>query len=97
LLENLVFIELKRRGKEIFYFKEKYECDFLIREGIKITSAIQVCYELTENNKDQEINGLVEALDKFNLKEGYILTLNNEQEIIINNKRIKIIPVWKWL
>ncbi|MDD3175616.1 MAG: ATP-binding protein [Candidatus Nanoarchaeia archaeon] len=97
LLENLVFIELKRRGKEIFYFKEKNECDFVTREGTKITSAIQVCYELTEQNKEREINGLVEALEKFNLKEGVILTLNQEQEFVVDSKKVKLIPVWKWL
>ncbi len=31
LLENLVFIELKRRAKEIFYHKNKHECDFVIK------------------------------------------------------------------
>ena len=44
LLENIVFIELKIRGEEVYYFSGKNECDFLIRRGIQITSAIQVCY-----------------------------------------------------
>ncbi len=97
LLENIVFIELKRKGKEIYYFSEKRECDFLIREGIKIKEAIQVCYELNDENKDREINGLLEAMEKFKLKEGVILTSDAEREIKLKNKLIKVIPVWRWL
>lgn len=97
MLENLVFLTLRRKYKEIFYFKEKNECDFLVKEKEKIISAFQVCYELTEQNKEREINGLVEALEKFNLKEGFILTLNQEQEFVVNSKKIKVVAVWKWL
>ncbi len=97
LLENAVFIQLKRRTNEIFYFKKTKECDFIIKEGAKISSAIQVCHQLTEQNKDREINGIVEAMDEFKLKEGLILTLNQEQKIKVDNKEIIVKPVWKFL
>jgi hypothetical protein len=97
MLENLVFLELKRNFKDIFYFQEDYECDFLIKEREKIINAIQVCFDLNEENKDREINGLRKAIEKFNLKEGLILTMNYEDEFNIDNKKIKIIPVWKWI
>ena len=95
--ENAVFTELKRRGKELFYWKDNYECDFLVKEGIKIKEAIQVCYELTDDNKGREVKGLIEALDKFNLKKGLIITSDLEKKETINNKKIKYIPLWKWL
>ena len=97
ILENLVFLELKRNEDEIYYFSEKGECDFVIREGAKITRAMQVCYEINDNNKNREINGLVEAMDKFKLKEGLILTYNQEDEFKVKDNKIKILPVWKWL
>ena len=97
MLENLVAIELKRRGREIFYFQEKGECDFVIKEGTKITQAIQVCYDLTDENKEREFNGLLEALDKFKLKEGLILTYNQDDHFELKGKSIKVIPLWKWL
>jgi len=97
LLENLVAIELKRRGKEIFYYSEKNECDFVIREKNKIIDSIQVCYNLNEENKDREINGLSETMEKFNLKQGLILTFDQEDEFKINDKKIIVKPVWKWL
>ena len=48
LLENAVFLELKRRGGTLYYHKDKKECDFVVQHGIRITEAIQVCYELNE-------------------------------------------------
>ncbi|MGE0793648.1 MAG: ATP-binding protein [Candidatus Woesearchaeota archaeon] len=97
LLENIVFIELKRRNYDIFYHQDKYECDFIIQNKTKIISAIQVCYELNEKNKDREINGLLEAMNKFNLKEGIILTLEQSEELKFENKKIKIISIVNWL
>ncbi|HUS51709.1 MAG TPA: ATP-binding protein [Candidatus Paceibacterota bacterium] len=97
MLENMAFLALRKEHKDIFYFQEKKECDFVIKEGTKITMAMQICYDLTEQNKDREINGLLEALDKFKLKEGLILTYSQEDNFKIEGKKIKVIPVWKWL
>jgi len=96
-LENTVFIELKRRGKEVYYHREKHECDFLVREGLKIVEAIQVCYDFNEENEDREIKGLLEAITKHKLKEGLLLTYDEEKELIVENKKITVMPVWKWL
>ncbi len=97
LLENLVFIELKRRGQEVYYFSEKKECDFIVKEKAKVTQAIQVCYLLSDENKNREIDGLLEALDRFKLKTGLLLTDSEEKEIKLEDKRIIVQPVWKWL
>jgi len=97
MLENLVFLELRRHFKEIFYFQDKNECDFIIKEMEKITKAIQVCFDFNEENKEREINGLVSAMNEFKLKEGLILTNNQDDEFIVDGKKIIIKPVWKWL
>ena len=96
LIENLAYIELKRRKKEIYYYKKKHECDFLIKEKNKVTEAIQVTKNLDTNYK-REINGLLEAIHNFNLKSGTIITNDAEEETIVEEKTIKIIPIWKWL
>ena len=97
-LENLVFIELVRKGAEVYYHAKKNECDFIIKEGLKITEAIQVCLVLDNAvTKKREIDGLIEALKEYKLKEGLILTLDKEEELIVEDKRIIIKPVWKWL
>jgi len=97
IIENAVFIELKRRDKEVYYHKDKSECDFIIKEGNKIKQAIQVTKELSEENKKREINGLMEAMQNYNITEGIILT--DEQESIFkeNGKKIAIKPIWKWM
>lgn len=97
ILENLVFLKLKKDGQEIYYFSEKGECDFVIRKGTKIVKAIQVCYNLKEDNKNREINGLKEAMNKFKLKEGLILTYDQNEEIVVDKKKIIVKPVWEWL
>jgi uncharacterized protein len=96
LLENIVFLELIRRGKEITYFNENnYECDFVAKDTFFET--FQVCFELNDKNKDREVNGLLSAMNFFKLKTGYILTYDQEDELKIEGKVVKIIPVWKWL
>jgi len=97
LLENLVFLELKKDKKEIYYNRDNFECDFIIKEKNKITKAFQVCYELNDENMEREVNGLTEAMKKFNLKEGTIITYDNQEEIIKDNLKIKVIPAWKWM
>ncbi|MEK6818322.1 MAG: ATP-binding protein, partial [Nanoarchaeota archaeon] len=97
-LENLVFIELTRRGNEVYYHAKKNECDFVIKEGLKMTKAIQVCLILDNAvTKKREIDGLIEALKEYQLKEGLILTLDKEEELVLSGKKIFIKPVWKWL
>ena len=97
MLENIVFIHLRKSYKDIFYFRENRECDFVIKEGTKIRELIQVCYDLNEDNQEREISGLIEALEKFNLNNGLILTHKQEDELKIKDKKIKVLPVWKWL
>lgn len=97
LLENIVFIELKRRGGEIFYFAKERECDFVLKDRKKMTAAIQVCYEFTADNQEREIDGLLEAMKEFGLDRGLILTSDQEDELRVEGKTIVLKPVWKWL
>lgn len=97
ILENIVFLELKRKNKEIFYHKEKSECDFIIKDKLEIVQAIQVTQNLDDGNKSREIAGLLDACNKYKLKEGMILTYDQEEDIIVDDKKIVVKPVWKWL
>ncbi|MBS3118080.1 ATP-binding protein [Candidatus Woesearchaeota archaeon] len=97
MLENMAFLGLRRRFRDIFYFQDKVECDFVIKEKEKITKAIQVCFDFNEETKGREIKGLLTALKYFNLKEGLILTYNQEDEFLLEGKKVIIQPVWKWL
>jgi len=97
LLENLVFIELQRRGNPVYFFRNPKECDFIIEDRGTITSAIQVCYELSRENRDRELDGLVSAMTLHNLSEGIILTCNQEETIQLENASIRVLPAWEWL
>ena len=96
LLENLVFNCLNN-DYEVFYYSNENECDFLIVKNKEIKQVIQVCYELSEETKERELIGLTEAMEKFKLKEGLLLTNSQEDESVLNGKKIIIKPVWKWL
>ena len=98
LLENIVFLELKRRLQEIYYHEDKKECDFLVKEKEKIIQAIQVTASIADlKTEKREIEGLKEAMEKYNLKEGYIITKDTEKTINLEGRIIHIKPIITWL
>lgn len=98
LLENIVFLHLRMQTKEIYFHKEKKECDFVLREGNKIVQAIQVTTNLSDPEvRNREIEGLMEAMNTYHLQEGIILTENEQDKIEVNGFLISVIPIWKWL
>jgi predicted AAA+ superfamily ATPase len=100
IYENLVFLELKRKNKEIYYWKSKKgkEVDFLIKKGLDIEEAIQVSYNLNDKKTlDREIESLLIAKDEFKIGHLTIITEDEEIEKEIGNVKIKTIPLWKWL
>jgi len=97
LLGNLIAVELKRRSKDAYYSSGMKECDFVIKEGSKITEAIQASWKLTSENRERELAGLMEAMEKFKLKKGLIITNDQVEEILFKGKKIVVMPAWKWL
>jgi predicted AAA+ superfamily ATPase len=93
MLENLVAIELRRRGKEFFYFRNKGECDFVLVEGNRPVSAIQVCWEIQEQNRKRETAGLREALAELGIQDCRILSFDDTEPI----EEFSQTPVWRWL
>jgi Predicted ATPase (AAA+ superfamily) len=98
-IENLVFIELKRRSSqtEIYYWKNREEVDFVIKKGLKVEELIQVCYSVNEETETREVSALVAAMDEFGLRKGLIITDDIEREEEIGGRRIVFMPLWKWL
>lgn len=101
LYENIVFLELKRNYKnEIFYWKSKdgREVDFVIKKGLKIDKAIQVCLSLSDKKvKEREINALLKAQEELGPQHLIILTEDEEGKENTGAVEINIIPLWKWL
>ena len=99
LAENAVYLELRRRGKQAFYYKQEQEVDFVITELGKPIDAIQVCYSDLEDQetRNREINALLECLQALELPSGKILTLSLEDVFLKEGKAIHLIPLYQWL
>ncbi len=93
LAENLVFLELKRRSKEPYYWKNKGEVDFVIKDRDSSLTAINVSY--TDEIDERETKALLEFADEFSPKVKELILLTKDLEK--TEGRIKIIPLWKWL
>lgn len=99
-LENLVFLELRRKFAEIYYYKtaNSLEVDFLTKSGPKDMALIQVADNLNnEKTRQRELNALLKAMDELKLKTSFILTEDTEEEISLQGKVIVVKPVYKWL
>ena len=96
LLENIVALRLKQLyGNEFYYFKSQTEVDFYIpKKKIMVQAAYQV--HLVETEK-REINSLLKAAKQVETKEMWIVTLDTEKQMKVNDFTIQFIPVWKWL
>ncbi len=98
LMENAVFIELRRRGKEVFYWKGDAEIDLVVKEGKDVSRLIQVCYDIENDSaRKREVAALSEAMEKFNLRNGLVITWDFEGEDRIKEGKIAYKPLWKWL
>ena len=106
LMENFVFLELIKRNlelnKEIFYFKDyqQREIDFVIKENLRVKELIQVSYSSSlDEIEKRELRALVKGFELFKkdrpkLK---IITWDLEDRIEFKNRKIELIPLWKFL
>jgi Predicted ATPase (AAA+ superfamily) len=92
-LENVIFLFLRRKYKEIYYFNnKKSECDFVIVENGQVTEVVQVCYELTHDNQEREFNGLNTAIDELYPRKATIITYSQTDSYIYNKQIVNIVP-----
>lgn len=98
IYETVVGIELKRKNKEVYYWKnpQHEEVDFVVKDKIK--QMIQVCYDINDSNvKKREISALLKASKELKCRNLLIITDDYEAEEKVKGKKIKFIPLWKWL
>lgn len=95
-LENMVFLFLRQKSKDIFYFSGNGECDFLLFENGVITSAVQVCLELNNDNIQRETDGLYEAMGKYELQKGTIVTLSQTDFFTRDSLQIEVVPYFEY-
>lgn len=96
LLENLVAMEFLKNEKKIFYFKNNFECDFIIEDNHKYTP-VQVCYTFDNNEtKEREMRALFEACKYIDVNNGIIITFDTEEKLVYKEINIDIIPFYKY-
>ena len=97
ILENIVLVDLLRRGAEVYYHKDKKECDFVVRSGLTITTAIQVCENLHIENYSRELEGLLDAIRCYGLEKGLLICNHNTLQENLMPSNIQIISASEWL
>lgn len=97
LAENFVFLELRRRGYEVFYFQKKQEVDFYARQESGEPLLINVAWDMTsKTTRQREIAGLREAMSETGIDRGLLLTERAEEKIKTPEGNITIRPLWLW-
>lgn len=99
-LENAVYLELLRRGNDVFYWKDGAgrEVDFLTAKGGKPQQLIQTTVSLEDSKvKERELTPLLAAAEKFKINDCLILTDDQNAELSAGQVKIKVRPIWAWL
>ena len=103
LLENMVFIELLRRGynteKTLFYYHSRNdkEVDFVLRKGTRVERLVQVCYDMSSvKTEKREVDSLIECADELRCKDLMVITNREERTIEKDGYTIKVVPILKF-
>lgn len=98
ILENMVFMQLRRNNYQIEYIntKDGFETDFFARHPLtNDIKLIQACWQLSDKKTfDREYRGLQSAMKEFSIPSGTIVTWDDEAEL---DNNINAVPIWKWL
>ena len=96
---NAVAIELERRGADFYYHSNKHECDFIIRKGYSVKQALQVTAAMDDpKTRKRELNGILDAMDAYNLQQGLIVTIDSRETIKLEDGRtVEVVPCWQWM
>ncbi|MDF1557730.1 MAG: ATP-binding protein [ANME-2 cluster archaeon] len=100
LAENTVFLELTKRGSEVYYWKSKggYEVDFVQKMGQKVEVLLQVSWDVqNDKTRIREERSLCHACEEFGIANAMILTEDTEEIVEQNGVQISYYPLWKWL
>jgi predicted AAA+ superfamily ATPase len=91
VVENLV---VSSSGAKFFWRSGKDEVDcVLVRNG----EILPIECKYRSNIRKRDLKGLLKFLTAFELSHGYVISEDIEFEEIIEDKKISIIPLWKWL
>jgi predicted AAA+ superfamily ATPase len=97
LLETTVALELIKQGKQLAYYQDTTECDFVVIQKDQVTEALQVNMELSdEQTRTREIKGLVQCCKRFGLEKGTIISYDTEEQLESNGVQVDVVPAWRY-
>lgn len=99
ILENFVFLALRRQGLHIEYYRTKAntEVDFITSSTNGERNLYQVALNISDPpTRLREVQALEIAMQECNLKLGKIITLDHKEIIQTPKGRIEVQPVWEW-
>ncbi len=94
VMENLVFLELKRRGKQPFYYSNGREVDFFLEDEYLINVALSID---EPNTFQRETESLFSAMKQLNISESSLITLYEKRTLRREGKTIHIQPLADFL
>lgn len=100
LLENLVFVGLRRTTPDISYYRTDggREVDFIVQYRQRKRRLIQVCESLSDTaTRKREVRALREAMAELGLEAGTIVTRGQQEEIGCEEGTIHVVPAWRFL
>lgn len=95
--ENLIFLHLRRKYSDIYYFREKQECDFVTFSKNKPVEIVQACYQINDLNFDREFQGIAHAMKYFKMNSGTIVTLSQKETFHIDGLNINMVPAHEYM
>ncbi len=96
--ENILYIHLIAKGNDVYYWKNKHECDFIEFSQGKVINAINICMDISdEKTKKREMDGLLEAMRKFKLTKGVLITDDHMETVKHGKLTVDFVPLWLYL
>jgi len=97
LLENTVLLELIKSDLEVYYFKDKFECDFVVKKGM-LLQPIQVCWQIdNESTQIREIRALIEVCRKIKVTKAQLISFDQKRILTFDEIEIQVIPFYEWV
>lgn len=103
LLENMVFVELMRRGYKVgdtlFYYhtQNNREIDFVLRESHVVSCLVQVSYDISNaKTRERELKAMEEAAKELKCGNLLLITWDTEDAVEYKGYIVKITSVKKW-
>ncbi|HEX6812948.1 MAG TPA: ATP-binding protein [Planctomycetota bacterium] len=100
VLENIVYLELRRRGDVLGYHVTNTgrEVDFAVADAEGRRTFAQACASLDDAAaRERELRALADAMEETRVDRALLVTLATEGVERFEGHEIRVVPAWRWL